>query len=150
MKIHPSNFKEFDFEPPLTSEELAVISHLADYEGDWHMEIRPKILTKSPTVILISNQFGVALINVLSYDITRRVPVSTNGQIINSSDVSDDRNQKYILQQKENDEWISINSNPQHDLVYSAHTLFKEKFSNTNTSNKLEDVIKSVVIIPNV
>ena len=152
MKIHPPNYKEFDFEPPLTNEELAVIGHLVDYEGDWHMEIRPKILTKSPTVILTSNQFGVGLINVLSYsnDMTRRVPVSANGQVMNSSDVRDDINQKYILQQKENDEWISINSNPQYDLVYSAHTLFKEKFSNTNTSNKLEDVIKSVVIIPNV
>jgi hypothetical protein len=152
MEIHPANYKEFDFEPPLTDEELAVICHLADYEGDWQMKIRPKISTKTPTAILTSNQFGVALINVLSYsnDITRRVPVSANGQIMNISDVRDDRKQKYILQQKENDEWISINSNPQHDLVYSAHTLFKEKFSNTNTLNKLEDVIKSVVIIPNV
>ena len=162
MQIRPSEYLDFDFDPPLTSAELEVIEYLTKIDGDWQADIRPKIVFPTPTVVLTSLSFGLIVLNVLPWkdDGSRRrksdetIKKSNKG----SQEIFTD-DESFFIEEKIENQWEKLDINPKRALAKSVSTLFKEKFytkelderSNPRESkakSKAIEVARGVLAIP--
>ena len=162
MQIRPSEYLDFDFDPPLTSAELEVIEYLIKIDGDWQADIRPKIVFPTPTVVLTSLSFGLIVLNVLPWKddgSMRRKSDETFKQPNKGSQEIFTADGSFSIEKKVENEWVRININPKKALAKSVSTLFKEKFytkelderSNTGESkakSKAIEVARGVLAIP--
>ena len=151
MKVVPEDFRNYQFDPPLTNEELEVIEHLLSLGDEWIMKIRTQIVLKPPTAILVGPS-GALIVNVLTWrpGEVRRVAVVKNDSLLDPQPDNDFHDDKELqLQQLIDGAWINSGANPRRDLGRTRKEISDEHFIIPGGPKRTDEYLGAVLVLPN-